>query len=179
MSNVRWEPRASTGLGPGSLKFNDANALMLRVLAERIDPTTARALSEHMLALHRAITESRSQALTEARQIREIAANLTQKFAAHNFGGEDVRALANGIIRAGIMQHDYTDYAGAEQATMALSSIVAAMKNMNLLNEQQYKTVNSALGKLYDAVDKDEQYKSSTFVAALRDFQQSLPGAEK
>jgi uncharacterized protein YfkK (UPF0435 family) len=49
------------------------------------------------------------------------------------------------------------------------------MRNVGLLTEQQYKSVNGALNKLYDAVAKDEEYKPQTFAAALRDFNQALP----
>ena len=175
MSNLRWEPRASTGLGPGVPVFNDANALMLRVIAERIDPALGRALGEHMLAFHKAMTESRDRSLHEAAPIRDIANQLVAKFAGHEFGRDDVRALATGVINDGLAKNDYVEYAAAEQATMALSSIVAAMRHLGMLTEPQFKLVNGALDKLYDAVAKDEEYRSATYAAALRDFNQALP----
>ncbi len=177
MSNVRWEPRASTGLGPGVPVFNDANALMLRIIAERVDPPLGRALGEHMLTLHRAMTENRANSLRAAAQIRDIANQLVGKFAGHAFGRDDVRALATGVINDGLAKNDYIEYAAAEQATMALSSIITTMKNIGSLNEQQFKSVGAALNKLYDAVAKDEEYRAPTFAAALRDFNQSLPSA--
>jgi len=175
MSNLRWEPRASTGLGPGVPVFNDANALMLRVIAERIDPALGRALGEHMLAFHKAMTESRDRSLHEAAPIRDIANQLVARFAGHEFGRDDVRALATGVINDGLAKNDYIEYAAAEQATMALSSIVAAMRHLGMLTEPQFKLVNGALDKLYDAVAKDEEYRSATYAAALRDFNQALP----
>src|ERR1700733_9226523 len=44
----------TTGLAPGSVKFNDANEVMLKVIATRVAPAAATALSEHMMALHKA-----------------------------------------------------------------------------------------------------------------------------
>src|SRR5579862_549254 len=170
MSNLRWEPRESTGLGPGVIKFNDANALMLRIIAERVDPGLARALGDRMLAFHRAMTESRAKALAEAGPIRDIANQLVGKFASHGFGRDDVRALATGVINDGLNKNDFIEYAAAEQATMALSAIITAMRNVGLLTEQQHKTMSGALNKLYDAVSKDEAYKATIFAAALRDF---------
>src|ERR1700693_3453118 len=55
-----------TGLGPGTVKLNDANLVMLRVAASRVAPGAARALSERMLALHRATTEDWAAVQREA-----------------------------------------------------------------------------------------------------------------
>jgi len=86
-----------------------------------------------------------------------------------------VRALATGVINDGLNKNDFVEYAAAEQATMALSAIINAMRNTGMLNETQFKSVNGALSKLYDAVAKDEEYKPQTFAAALREFSQALP----
>ena len=177
MSNVRWEPRESTGLGPGVPVFNDANALMLRIIAERVDSALGRALGERMRAFHRAMTESRDKSLREAAPIRDLANQLVAKFAAYGFGRDDVRALAAGVVNDGLAKNDYIEYAAAEQATMALSAIISTMRNVGVLTEQQFKTANAALNKLYDAVAKDEEYRAPTFAAALRDFSQALPSA--
>lgn len=178
MSNVRWEPRASTGLGPGVIKFNDANALMLRVIAERMDPGAGKALGEHMLALHKAMTESRQKSMAEAQQVRDIAKSLVDKFASHDFSREDVRSLAVAVVNDGLNKNDYVDYAAAEQATMALSSIINAMKNLGMVTDAQFKASNTSLNKLYDATAKDEEYRPGTFLAALREFQQTIPPAQ-
>jgi hypothetical protein len=121
------------------------------------------------------MTESRERALREAAPIRDIAHQLVAKFAGHEFGRDDVRALATGVINDGMAKNDYIEYAAAEQATMALSSIVSAMRHLGMLTEPQFKPVNGALDKLYDAVAKDEEYRSTTYAAALRDFNQALP----
>jgi hypothetical protein len=177
MSNVRWEPRESTGLGPGMPVFNDANALMMRIIADRVDPGLGRSLAERMRAFHKAMTENRQNALREAQQIRDIANQMVSRFAGHGFGRDDVRALATGVIAYGLEKKDYVEYAAAEQATMALSSIITTMRNLGSLTEQQYKAMGGPLNKLYEATAKDEEYKSSTFSAALRDFSQALPQA--
>jgi hypothetical protein len=174
-SDLRWEPRASTGLGPGVIKFNDANALILRVIAERVDAGLGRTLGERMLGLHKAMTESRERSLREAGQIRDIANQLVAKFSGHPFGRDDIRGLATAVVNDGLNKNDFIEYAAAEQATMALSSIINAMRNTAMLNESQFKSVNTALNKLYDAVAKDDEYRPQLFAAALRDFNQTLP----
>jgi hypothetical protein len=178
MSNVRWEPRASTGLGPGVIKFNDANALMLRIIAEHLDPPLGKQLGERMIAFHRATVDNRERTITEGTAVRDIAKQLAAKFAQHTFSREDIRALANGVIADGLNKKDFIEYAGAEQATMALSSIVSAMRNTGMLNDAQLKTANAALNKLYAAVEKDEEYRPATYNVALQEMAQALPRSQ-
>jgi len=177
MDKLRWEPRASTGLGPGVIRFNDSNALMLKIIAERIEPGSGNALAQKMLAFHRATTSNREAALAQAKDIKAIADQMIDKFNAHDFNRDDVRALATGVVNDGLDKGDFVDYPGAEQATMALSSIVTAMHDIGMLTDAQFKMVNAGLDKLYDATAKDEDFRGTVFAQALRDFAQTLPNA--
>jgi hypothetical protein len=174
MSNLRWQPRASTGLGPGVPRVNDSNIIMLHVITAQIDPETAKALRSRALALHHASTEGSEAMVTAAKALKEVADKLVVAFAKHNFGRSDMEALMNGLISEGLAG-EYVDYAAAEQTTMAMSAIISAMQQSGLANEAQVKTMNAALEKLYTAVAKDEEYKPKTFVAALQDFQAAAP----
>lgn len=174
MSNVRWEPRPSTGLGPGLVRFNDSNALMLQLIAERTDPDLGKQLRERMLGLHAATQRSREAALAEARQIREISNQLVQRFTRRAFTRDDIRALMTAVIKRG-MNSDFIDYGGAEQATMALSSIISAMRNVGMVTDAQHASLNNALAKCYEAVQRDEAYRPAVFVQALQQFEAAMP----
>lgn len=174
MSNLRWEPRPSTGLGPGLVRFNDSNALMLQLIAERTDPEMGKQLRERMLAFHAATQRSREAALGEARQIREIANQLVQRFARRSFTRDDIRALMTAVIKRGL-ESDFIDYAGAEQATMALSSVISALRNVGAVTDAQFNALNAALARCYEAVQKDESYRPAAFVQALQQFQATVP----
>jgi len=174
MSNVRWEPRPSTGLGPGLVRFNDSNALMLQLIAERTDPELGKQLRARMLAFHAATQSSRDAALAEARQIRDVANQLVQRFAGRSFSRDDIRALMGAVIKHG-MENDFIDYAGAEQATMALSSIISAMRNVGMVTDAQFGGLNGALAKCYETVQRDEAYRPASFIQALQQFQATIP----
>jgi len=148
--------------------------VMLRIIAARVDPAAAKTIADHMLALHRATTVNWADAQREARAVREAANQLIPVLAGHDFTREDMRALADGLIAAELAGDDIA-YPGAEQATMALSSIVNAMKVAGYASEQQAKTMNDALNGLYEAVAKDDTYKPAAFLVALRDFQKVMP----
>lgn len=174
MSNLRWQPRASTGLGPGLPRVSDSNLIMLRVITGRIDPETAKALRERSLALHRASTDGPEAMVSAAKGLKEIADKLVVAFAKHNFGQADMQALMNGLISEGFAG-EYVDYAAAEQTTMAMSALISAMQQAGVVNDAQVKSMNGALEKLYAAVAKDEEYKPASFTAALREFQAAAP----
>jgi hypothetical protein len=174
LSQIRWEPRKSTGLPPGTPKLYDANAVMLHVIAARVAPAAAKSLGDHMLALHRATTEGWANVQREAREVRAVASELIPQLSSRDFTREDMRALAEGLIALGLTRDD-VDYAGAEQTTMGLSSILAAMKLSGALSDPKGKAINDAMNGLYEAVANNETYRPDSFVEALKNFQKALP----
>jgi hypothetical protein len=174
VSQIRWQPRKSTGLGPGSLQLYDANAVMLRVIAACVAPTAAKALHEHMFALHHATTINWDTVVREAKEVRRAAIELENSVSGHDFTRDDMKALAEGVIAIGLTDDD-TDGSGAEQATMALGSIVSAMSMSGYLSPEQTKVMNDALIGLNKSIADDATYQPVTFVAALKDFQKAIP----
>lgn len=174
MSNLRWQARASTGLGPGIPRVSDSNLIMLRVITTHIEPETGKLLRERSLALHRASTEGSDAMVAAAKSLKEIADKLVGVFARHNFGKTEIQALMNGLITEGLAG-EFVDYAAAEQTTMAMSSLISAMQQTGMINEAQVKAMNTALEKLYAAVAKDEEYTPVSFTTALQEFQAAAP----
>jgi len=178
INQIRWRPRGSTGLGPGTVKLDDANAVMLRVIAARVAPNVAKSLAEYMLALHRATTEDWKTVVREATEVRRLAIELQNLLSNPQFSRDDMRALAEAVIALGLTGDD-TDFPGAEQATMALGAIASAMSSPAVpgrLTAEQTKTMNDALRGLYKSISDAESYRPEAFVRALRDFQKTIPG---
>jgi hypothetical protein len=173
MSNLRWQARESTGLGPGVIRFNDANALMLQVVAERVAGNVAPNLKAKVLALHGAMAEGRGDAAAAAGEVKAIADQLVQRFAQHNFGPEDMRAVMGSLIEQG-KRGNHVDYAGAEQATMAIASIAQTMHRAGVLNDAQYGRVKAAVDQCYAATAKDETFKPEDFAKAIAAVEQAI-----
>jgi Cytochrome c554 and c-prime len=173
-SQIRWRPRPSTGLGPGAITLNDANAVMLRVIAAHVAPAAAKALSVHMLALHHATTENWSDVQHEATAVRQAANELLHSLEARDFSSDDIKALARGVVAVGLTGDD-TDYPGAEQAVMALGSLASALKMAGSTSPEQVKVMNDALDRLYKSIDDEATYRPEAFVAALKQFRKTIP----
>ncbi len=176
-NQLQWRARASTGLPPGRLRLYDATAVMLRVIADRVAPETAKRLREHMLALHVATTRDWSAVTHEAATVRQAADELIPLLAQHKFDRDDAQALARGVIAVGTSGDDL-DYSAAQQQTMALGSILAAMKLQGFIDDAQVKPLNDALDALYDTVASDQAYRPDKFAQALQQFAEKLPATK-
>ena len=174
VTELRWHRRSSTGLDPGAVKLDDANAVMLRVIAARVAPAAAKTLAQHMLALHRATTEDWKTVVRQATEVRAAAKELQDSLASHDFTRDDMKALADGVIAVGLSGDD-TDFPGAEQATMALGSIASAMKMSGFLSGEQTKAMSDALAALDKSIADSATYQPTTFVKAIHDFQKAIP----
>jgi Cytochrome c554 and c-prime len=174
MDNLRWEARASTGVAPGIPRINDANLVILKVIAARAAPDTARELSDRGRALHKSVMEGQGPMVEAAKLLKQSVDKLVTAFAQREFGIEDMTALLPALTAEGL-KGEYVDYAAAEQATMALNAVVDALKKAGMLSEAQQKNLGEAINGLYDAVAKDANYKPATFKSALQRFEGAIP----
>jgi hypothetical protein len=163
----------TTGLAPGSVKFNDANEVMLKVIATRVAPAAATALSEHMMALHKATLDDWAAVEREAAAVRTAAQSLVGEFARHDFTGDDMRALADALIALGAANAD-AEFSYDEQITMALEAIVAGLKSSGDIGGQQSATIDSAMKAVYAAFTSEAGVRQDGFVQALKGLQRAM-----
>jgi hypothetical protein len=173
MSNVRWQPRIGTGLPPGVVRINDSAMIMLRAVAKHLDPKLGEKLFQQTLALHKASTQGLDATKKAAQSLHKMAQDLIGLLASRSFDAADVRAMAAGVVAEG-MAGEFADYAGAEQATMALSSIIEVMKRSNMADAKQLAAMNTAIEACYKAVEKDEEYRPQIFMQALAEIAEAI-----
>jgi hypothetical protein len=163
----------TTGLGPGSVKFNDANEVMLKVAATRIAPAVAAALSEHMMALHRATLDDWTAVQQEASAVRTAAQSLVGEFAHHDFTGDDMRALADALIALGTTNGDDV-FSHDEQITMALEAVTTGLRSAGDIGDRQGASVDAAMKAVYAAFASEASVRQDAFVKALKNLQQAM-----
>jgi hypothetical protein len=161
----------TTGLGPGAVKFNDANEVMLKAIAQRVAPQAATAISNHMTALRKATLDDWAAVRREAAGLKITAQSLADELAHHNFTGDDMRALADALINAAgsddAFSHD-------EQTTMALEAIAAGLKASGDIDEKRAAAVDGAMKAVYAAFPNDQSVHRDAFLKALKAVQQAL-----
>jgi len=165
MSDRRWTPR-TPGLGPGVVRLNDSNMLMVREIAKVVDKPLGMRIAATMLKLQQAVS-SGSDALGQAQALKDDMAALIPRLEAHSFAEADLRGILNGLITDGL-NGQYHDYAGAEQATMAIGSVANFMFERGILKSA--RNINGGLAALQKSVANDEHYSPAQFQTALRNF---------
>jgi len=170
MSDVRWAPRANSS--PGRIRLNDSNLLMLRQIVRRALPEgDAREFDRRTASLHRAVAGDGGDALEAAQALRATMDAVVRELSQRSFRGEDLRAMLAGLVQDGI-EGQYRDYAGAEQATMAIGSLLDFLARRGEL--RSVRAANEALDRLHAVVKDDEKYRPERFRAALRGLGETL-----
>ncbi len=163
MSQPRWTP--ATGVGPGRVRLNDANLLMLRQIVRRmLPPEASLAYEDRLQRLRRAAAGDGGDALAAARGMRAFLDGVVARLKTCTFRDEDLRAMLAGTIRSGL-DGGYQDYADAEQAAMAVSGLLDFLGRRGALAD--YRGANAALDRVYAAVRHDERYDPARMRAAL------------
>jgi hypothetical protein len=166
MSEVRWTPRANSS--PGRIRLNDANLLMLRQIVRRTLPEAeSDAFRTRTAELHRAVAGDGGDPLEAAKAMRATLDAVVRQLSSRSFVAEDLRAMVAGLAEDGL-NGQYRDYAGAEQATMAIGSLLNYLGKRGGLKD--YRAANAALDRLYEAVKDDERFRPERFQAALAEL---------
>jgi hypothetical protein len=170
MSDTRWSPR--TGTSPGRIRLNDANLLMLRHIVRRIASHDASAaFNARVGELHRAVAGDGGDVETTARALRTALDETTRTLQGRHFTPADLRAMLDSLVADGL-DGRYRDYAGAEQATMAIAGLMDFLAKGGALRD--VRGANRALDALYATVKSDENYKPERFREALAALARSL-----
>lgn len=169
MSDVRWRNRPGTGLGPGVPKFNDSPLLMLEVAMGVADSGLAAQTADVLREIHSASVTSRPALVAAAQKARGLARAAVQAIAAKEISAADMATAMRTVADRGA-KGVYVDYESAEQATMAIGSILEAMKTAGFVDDGAYAAMSERLETAYAAVDNDEKYRAGTFAQAMRGY---------
>ena len=165
MSETRWKPRVGTR--PGTIRFNDANLLMLRQIVRQTFPAESATFNDLVLQLHRAVAGEGGDAHEAARRLHKGLDAVVAKLRPREFDDRDLRAILAGLVEDGIAGQ-YGDYAGAEQASMAIASVLNFLARRGKL--ANVRAANAALDRVFETVRDDEKYRLERFQAALAEL---------
>lgn len=172
MSAQKWSPRL--GIGPGRMRLNDSNLLMLRAIVRAIHPTGADAFNAEVRMLHHAVSgdpvANGADPLMLAKKLSSNIAAYIPRFEAQQFNLSHLQKILGALI-AEAEGGNYSDYAGAEQAYMAISNVAGSLARRGGI--QSVSEVNRRLASMHKLLANDEQFRWQLFareLAALRDL---------
>jgi hypothetical protein len=137
---------------------------MTRQLARVIDGDFGARVGQSIDRLQQAVAGQGGTPEAAARVVNAEVAELIGKLQTQAFAEPQMRAVLKGLIEDGV-NGQYRDYAGAEQATMAIASVAKFMHQRGILTSAT--DFNRGLSALYAAVGDDERYRPAQFQAAL------------
>lgn len=173
MANPDWRPRKSQGLGPGVVRYNDANLLMTRHVAGYADPSAASRLEQQLKDFHRATLRGRNETEVAARALKQTINDLLPSLQSASYDESALNTILSAMVREG-EAGEYRDYAAAEQVALAVDTVIVAFENSGAISTERADQLRETANGLYDATREEEGYRSLRFVAALRDFNQAL-----
>lgn len=172
MDSGKWGPRPGTGLGPGIVRLNDANLVMFRHVLAAVDKAAAQRVQERTRALHRATTQNRDATAAAARTLAADIRSLLPRIAQVDFGPDSLGPILDSLLADG-ERGEYRDYAAAEQAAMAASSVITAFETLNALEQARSDALRTRVDALFATVENENAYSMANFVSALRDLRRS------
>jgi len=172
LTSLQWRPRITQSLNPGALRIQDHYTLMTLLAARQFAPALAEELLDRSRALGTASTKDREAMVAAAERLGETASKLATAFANANMGPDQISTMLQTLLAEGA-QGTYPDYAAAEQATMALHTLIQAQFDAAAISKQRLQTMEAALAYCYAAVKSDFEFKPETFQQAVKKVQET------
>ena len=147
---------------------------MLRAIAGKVTPDLAKSLDGDVRALHQALSAGAGSPKEAASRLASVATQIGDALATHQFTKADMHDMAMAVVEAS-RRGDTSDYAGAEQATMAFASIIYTLNAEGMVDGGQYNTLKAALNQCYGALQKEDSYDPVKFAAAAQAVSKVMP----
>jgi hypothetical protein len=168
MADTRWKPHTAFGkaISPGLVRLNASSMLMLRLILTEIDAPLASRFSNAVLALNEAVA-GKGDMRARALDVKTLSDEAARMISARGLTREQLRGMALALVDDGL-SGAYPDYSGAEQAAMALGSVVNTLHKLGQLKSGA--ALNKGLASIRDVLRYDEAYKPAEFQDRLRGF---------
>jgi hypothetical protein len=174
MNGKQWAPRVGTGLGPGVVRLNDSNLVIFRLILRAIDPGAAETIAAQTRAMHRSTLTDKAALLRAANALKASIDRALPAVADNGYDESLLKVVLNKVVDEA-RRGEYRDYAAAEQATMAVQSLVVAFETLSGSDAPKVKALNAQIDGLYKIVENDNAYQPARFVSALEQLARSAP----
>ena len=170
---LRYAARPSVPTGPGRPRLNDAGLLMVRVIVDVLGPEHADGLQGAHRDLHAASETSWEGVSDAALRIESVCAAVLEGLRDAPLSDATLWALGQRLVSLG-QEGEYQDYAGAEQAAMALGAVLADLIAREAVSAAEADALRAALDGCYAAVDDEAAWDAAAFRQALAALGEAL-----
>jgi cytochrome c554/c'-like protein len=175
MSDRRWRPRELTrALGPGVVRLNDANFLILSQIAGRIAPDLGERFKRAVEDLHQATVKDQTSGQAAAARLGEVTGNLRGILVQFSFSAADMKAMLQVMASKGA-SGEYNDYGAAEQAVMAMASIKDVLEETGSLTAGEKADLTAVVSRLYAVLEDPDKYRPEQLSTVLQTLADRAP----
>lgn len=169
-----WVSRPAGTLEPGSVRLEDASLKMLGHLLRSLDARLGRRWADGLGRLHDATAEGAGAVRAAADRLQAITGMAGERIEEQGLGGEKVVRLMGRIVAAE-RREGFGDRTSADQAAMALASLMTTARAEQLLTPSTHDRLEDALDRLYLSLDDPRAYSPWRYRDALGMFARALP----
>ena len=174
-----WRPEVRPNPGrpqmPGVVKFNDANMIMLLAAAKEIAPEIAPEFDSEIKAFHASLSGSKRTTEDVNNSLISLTDDLIAATSKTNFSKTQTLNILDTVVEDALRRR-YTDYVAAEQAIMAVDTLLSSMIAINQVSNSDIEGLREEINKGYDAVEHPNEYNQGKLTTALKTVQQRLKG---
>ena len=165
-----WRPEVRSNPGrpeaPGVVKFNDANMIMLLATAKQIAPEIAPKIDTEIKAFHASLAGGGRDASEVSQSLEGLAEDLMKVVTETDFSKNQTLGILEVVVEDALTRR-YTDYVAAEQAIMAVDTLLSSMVAANQVSFAQTSGMRNEINKAYDAVESPNDYDQDQLTTAL------------
>jgi len=166
-----WRPKVRPNPGrpstPGLVKFNDASMIMLLATAQKIAPDLAIKFEANIQAFHLALSETPKEKNTASLALMNTTDQIVKRIEVTNFSKAQTLGILEIIVTDALIRR-YTDYVAAEQAIMAIDTLLSSMISARQIPEADISDMRSEINTAYDAVENPNLYDQDKLTSALK-----------
>ena len=115
-----------------------------------------------------------AETLAAARALRTQLMAWRETTKATEFPADSLGVILGSLV-ADAERGEFRDYAAAEQAAMAVQSVVVAFEGAGLLDDAAAKRMQERVDALYATIENDERWSMAQFAEALRAARAAAP----
>lgn len=172
-----WRPEVRPNPGrpsaPGIVKFNDANMIMLFATAQQIAPEIATEFGYEIKKFHASLSGSTHSTKNVGDKLIALSEIIKSRTEQTNFTKNQTLNILDTVVEDALTRR-YTDYVTAEQAIMAVDTLLSSMIAANQVSESAITEMRGDLNLGYDAVENPNEYNQDQLTKALQILQTRL-----
>jgi hypothetical protein len=154
-------------------RINDANLVMVEVIARHVDPGLGSRIGQQIDALRAAVSKSMDATRDATVALRQSVKALSGRAAIQGLDHRDARQLMSSVLKR-TQSGGINDYLTVEQTILSLATLIDAQYRAGALQGERYSAMKRELDRCYDAARDKQSVAWNVVRSAFANMQKIL-----